>query len=74
MVSAIDGAKRELVKLLRVLAGVFNVALSFTRDASAADVAPTWSELFEQHLHKTCISDVKSPLNVQVPQERGWAA
>jgi hypothetical protein len=55
MVSAIDGAKRELVKLLRVLADVFNVVLSFTRDASAADVAPTWNELFEHHLHKTTL-------------------
>jgi hypothetical protein len=49
MASAVDAAKRELVKLLRSLALVYNLVSSLTRDAPDADVV----KFFNQACRKT---------------------
>ena len=45
MVSAVDAARRELVKLLRTLALVYGVACSLTRDSPDADVLKCFKQV-----------------------------
>ena len=45
MVSVVDAAKRELVKLLRSLALVYSVVFSLTRDSADADVLKCFKQV-----------------------------
>ena len=45
MVSVVDAAKRELVKLLRSLALVYSVVFSVTRDSADADVLKCFKQV-----------------------------